>query len=167
MPFPRNILRIRPGPSGVITKDHIRHLAASTNTKKEGDISSVFASLSGNIPPPLSSRFADVKRKLIAGHEGAVALSWKRLLKALEKEVRTIEQRGSSIIPSIRYEELHNNFQDFKKDLRERGTGVIRGVVPLDIARAYKSDLEKYIRDNPSTKGKVYSTIKNGNQNLS
>jgi hypothetical protein len=133
---------------------HRRYLTAVAATKKEGDISSVFASLSGNTPPPLSPKFADVKRKLIQGREEAVAASWKRLLKGLEQEIKIVERRGSSIIPSIKYDDLQQNFPKFEKDLKERGAGVVRSVVPQDIARAYKDDLEEYIKANPSTKGK-------------
>ncbi len=124
-----------------------------TTSKKEGDISSVFASLSGKAPAPLPARFADVKRKLIQGREQKIRKSWDRLLKALEKQVKQVEELGSAIIPSVRYDELHDKLPEFQKDLKERGAGVIRGVIPQDEARAYKSDLEEYIKANPSTRG--------------
>jgi hypothetical protein len=124
-------------------------------SKKEGDISSVFASLSGNAPEPLPHRFANVKRKLIQGREEAVTASWERLLNALEKEVKTVENLGSLIIPSIQYDEMRRKFPEFQKDLKERGAGVIRGVVSQDEARYYKTDLEEYIKANPSTKGNL------------
>jgi hypothetical protein len=136
-----------------MTSATIRTATTAVASKKEGDISSVFASLSGNAPAPLPPRFANVKQKLIQGREEAITASWKRLLKALEREVRKIEELGSSIIPSIQYDELHDKFPEFQTDLKERGAGVIRGVVPQEEARAYKTDLEKYIKANPSTKG--------------
>jgi Protein of unknown function (DUF1479) len=110
-------------------------------SKKEGDISPVFASLSGNAPKPLPGRFANVKWKLIQGREEAVTASWERLLKALEKEVKTVEEIGSLIIPSIQYDEMHDKFLEFQKDLKERGASVIRGVVSQNEARGYKPNL--------------------------
>lgn len=140
-------------PTRIMTRRATRTLTTAVASKKEGDISSVFASLSGNAPEPLPPRFANVKRKLVQGREEAITASWKRLLKALEKEVEIIEDLGSSIIPSIKYDEMHDKFPEFQKDLKERGAGVIRGVVPQDEARRYKTDLEEYIKANPSTKG--------------
>jgi hypothetical protein len=136
-----------------MTSGTTRTLATAAASKKEGDISSVFASLSGSAPIPLPPRFADAKRKLIQGRGKAITASWKRLLEALQKEVKTVEKLGSAIIPSIQYGELHDKLPEFSKDLKKRGAGVIRGVVPQDEARAYKTDLEEYIKANPSTKG--------------
>ena len=132
---------------------------AAVASKKEGDISSVFASLSGKPLVPLPPRFADLKRKLIQGREQEISQSWERLLKALEKQVKQVEKLQSAIIPSIQYNELQDKFLGFQKDLRERGVGVIRGVIPEDEARAYKNDLEEYIKANPSTKGMYASAL--------
>jgi hypothetical protein len=153
VPVSRALARPLQTSARIVTTGTIRSLTTAVASKKEGDISSVFASLSGNAPAPLPPRFADVKRKLIQGREEAITASWKRLLEALEEEVRKIERLGSSIIPLINYHELQDKFPNFQEDLKERGAGVIRGVVPQDEARSYKSDLEEYIKANPSTKG--------------
>jgi len=68
--------------------------------KPIGDISSVFPSLSGNTPPPLPQRFAELKQQIVAGHEAAVQASWDRLLPQLATEVNTIRQHGSSVLLS-------------------------------------------------------------------
>jgi len=137
-----------------MTTTSLRTVTTAVTSKKEGDISSVFASLSGKAPAPLPTRFADVKRKLIQGREEAITASWKRLLRALENETRKIEELGSAIIPSIQYSELNDKLSKFQEALKVRGAGVVRGVVPQEEARAYKNDLEEYIKANPSTKGK-------------
>ncbi|RDL29969.1 Clavaminate synthase-like protein [Venustampulla echinocandica] len=135
---------------------HHRHVTTSTQSqfksKKEGDISSVFVSLSSGAVEPLPERFADVKRQLVGGREGKISASWRRLLKALEQEVETISTRGPAIIPTIKYEELDANLPDFQADLKKRGAAVIRNVVPQSEARAYKEEIERYVKANPSTK---------------
>jgi hypothetical protein len=130
-----------------------RYMGTVTQSKKEGDISSVFASLSGQAPNPLPNRFADVKKDLASGHEEKLIASWKRLLKEIEAEVRIISNRGPAIIPSINFTDLHSNAPEFHQDLKRRGVAVVRGVVPRDDARAYKAETERYVKANPSTKG--------------
>ena len=138
-----------------------RAMATVKQTKKEGDISSVFVSLSGNAPEPLPARFAHVKRTLIEGREEQVKASWIRLLRTLQKKTAEVERLGSAIIPSVKFDEIHATFPTFQKALKETGVGVIRGVVPQEVARSYKDDVERYIKDNPSTKG-IYLNEKHG-----
>ncbi|KAJ6093520.1 hypothetical protein N7486_008809 [Penicillium sp. IBT 16267x] len=128
----------------------------STNTqtpRKEGDISSVFVSLSGDgKAAPLAERFADQKKKLIAGRGDQLKRSWDRLLCKLRDEVETIEHRGSDIIPSINFRDIHAAPRSFHDELRKRGVAIIRGVVPEAEARGYKEEIEAYARANPATK---------------
>jgi hypothetical protein len=70
---------------------------SSTTTREVGDISSVFASLSGKAQEPLPSRFSDLKKRLIAGNEEAVKASWQRLLVSLEDEIEEVKQLKSSV----------------------------------------------------------------------
>jgi len=127
-------------------------------TRKEGDISSVFVSLSGVTPDPLPQRFADIKRQLIQGSESAVTASWKRLLEQLAVENQIVKQKGPDIIPSIQFRDLQNPSQDFISDIKKRGVAVIRGVVPEDEARGYKNEVEDYVKLNPWTKGNTTSS---------
>ncbi|KAL4889772.1 hypothetical protein BDV59DRAFT_210063 [Aspergillus ambiguus] len=120
--------------------------------RQEGDISSVFVSLSGKENAPLSQRFAEQKKRLIAGREDQVKASWDRLLHQLREEVQLIEERGSDIIPSIDFKDIHNAPKKFQNELRKRGVAVVRGVVPEHEARAYKEEIESYARANPGTK---------------
>ncbi|KAG9235168.1 hypothetical protein BJ875DRAFT_281489 [Amylocarpus encephaloides] len=129
-----------------------RFAQTSTQARKEGDISSVFVSLSGVTPPPLPTRFADVKKVLATGHEAKLKVSWGRLLKALEEEVKVISSRGPAIIPSIQFEDLKSNPGGFYEELRWRGAAVVRSVVPREEARKYKEETERYVAANPSTK---------------
>jgi hypothetical protein len=130
-----------------------RCMGTAPAAKKEGDISSVFVSLSGVTPPPLPTRFGDVKKELAIGHEQKLTASWGRLLKGIEEEVKIISNRGPTVIPSINFLDLDSNLSDFQRDLKKRGVAVVRGVVPKDEARAYKGEIERYVKANPSTKG--------------
>lgn len=121
-----------------------RCLATSTQMPRtEGDISSVFISLSGKDKTSLPSRFADQKRRLIAGREDQVKRSWDRLLCKLRSEVCTIEKRGSDIIPSIEFKDIQAAPLSFQDELKKRGVSIIRGVIPEAEARAYKEEIEE------------------------
>ncbi|KAJ5819761.1 hypothetical protein N7474_005352 [Penicillium riverlandense] len=129
-------------------------LSTSTQTpRKEGDISSVFVSLSSKgEAAPLDERFAEQKRRLIADRGDQLKRSWDRLLCKLRDEVRTIEERGPDIIPSIDFKDIHAAPRSFHEELKKRGVAVIRGVIPEAEARGYKEDIEAYVRANPGTK---------------
>lgn len=127
---------------------------AAEPPRKEGDISSVFVSLSGVKQEALPERFADQKRRLIAGNEKQVKDSWDRLLRNLREEVRTIRELGSNVIPSIDFKDIKNAPESFQQELRKRGVAVVRGVVPEAEARSYKESIEDYVRANPHTRGK-------------
>jgi hypothetical protein len=130
-----------------------RWMGTAPRSKKEGDISSVFVSLSGVAPQPLPKRFAEVKKELATGHEQKLTASWGRLLKEIEEEVKIISRRGPAVIPSINFTDLDSSLPDFHEQLKRRGVAVVRGVVPKDEARAYKEEAERYVKANPSTKG--------------
>lgn len=144
---------LRPA-SHTFPKPISRQMTTSAQTsRKEGDISSVFVSLSGKEQTPLPQRFADQKKRLIAGREDQVKKSWDKLLYGLREEVRTIEQRGSDIIPSIDFSDIQAAPRSFQDELRKRGAAIIRGVIPEAETRAYKEDIEAYVWENPQTKG--------------
>ncbi|PKS11173.1 hypothetical protein jhhlp_002934 [Lomentospora prolificans] len=120
--------------------------------KEEGDISSVFVSLSGATREPLPTRFRDLKYSLVAGKEDKVIASWNRLLKALAVENDLISTWKSAIIPSIEFNNLEFEIEKYKPEIQKRGAAVIRGVVPEAEARLYKFEIEEYVKKNPHTK---------------
>lgn len=126
--------------------------AVTAAAKKEGDISSVFVSLSGAAPEPLPQRFADVKTQLIAGHEEEVRDSWVRLLKALREETKVIKDSGNAVIPQIEYTDLDKPSEEFSRQHKDRGVALVRGVVSEDQAILWKKDIQDYVRRNPHTK---------------
>jgi hypothetical protein len=122
--------------------------------KKEGDISSVFASLSSSGPTPLPARFASLKSSLIQGHEAALTSSWSRLLASLRSEIDLITTTGSSIIPTLPFSEIknHSRLLPFSRCLHKRGVAVIRNVVSEQEALGWKEEIKEYIARNPHTK---------------
>jgi|SRR5277367_1581207 len=71
--------------------------AASTLTKKAGDISSIFSSLSGKRSDPLPARYSELKKRRIAGKEDAVSRSWHRLLDSLKQEIAEVKREGNKV----------------------------------------------------------------------
>ncbi|KAF2638254.1 DUF1479-domain-containing protein [Massarina eburnea CBS 473.64] len=121
-------------------------------SRRAGDISDAFASLSGQEFKPLTPEYAELKARLIKGNEDAVRQSWNRLLEDLRKEIPLIVEQGSNVIPQIDFKDIDNAPEKFSKELKERGVAVIRGVVGEKEALGWKEDLREYIRQNPQTK---------------
>jgi uncharacterized protein YbaR (Trm112 family) len=120
--------------------------------KKDGDISSVFRSLSGgDEAETLPARFADVKQALVKD-KSALQESWNQLLVRIRQETEYIKEQGSACLPEIEFADIKNPSKGFQDALRQRGVAIVRQVVPEKEAREFKEDVEKYIATNPSTK---------------
>ncbi|KFY33829.1 hypothetical protein V494_07279 [Pseudogymnoascus sp. VKM F-4513 (FW-928)] len=128
--------------------------SASTESRKEGDISSVFSSLSGEVQKPLPQRFAEQKQRLINGNEDAVRHAWNSLLPQLRQEIEEIKSTGPAIVPELDFKDIGhpNTQQDFAKRLKKTGVAVIRDVVSEEEALGWKSEIREYIKQNPQTK---------------
>ena len=107
-----------------------RTATTATAQKKEGDISDAFASLSGMQFGPLESRFAELKSRLILGHEDALHDSCNRLLTSLRDEIPIIAELKSKVIPEIDFNDIGNASPEFVSEHRKRGVAVIRNVIP-------------------------------------
>ena len=127
--------------------------AINTNSKKEGDISDSFASMSGREHRMLPERFRDLKLALVAGHEAEVQEGWQRLLNELKKENDLVAIQGSRTIPEIEFSNLDSDLVRLADDIKTRGAAIIKGVIPEAEARSYKTEIEEYVRKNPTTKG--------------
>ncbi|KAK3114314.1 hypothetical protein LTR53_007487 [Teratosphaeriaceae sp. CCFEE 6253] len=136
-----------------ISRSLTRSLAnAAPSQKQEGDISDAFASLSGMEFKPLDPRFADLKRRLIAGNEEALSHSWHRLLASLRHEISLIAAQGSNVIPQIDFADLDAASPAFRGEHKKRGVAVIRNVLPDQDVLEMKRELREYIAANPHTK---------------
>lgn len=127
--------------------------AAGPQTKREGDISDSFASLAGIKNEPLPDHFRLLKLSLVAGREDKIKASWERVLSRLKDENDIVAKKGSRVIPEVRFDHLDEDLNKAKDEIKKRGAVVMRGVIPEEEARAYKFELDEYIRKNPQTKG--------------
>ncbi|KAF1966340.1 DUF1479-domain-containing protein [Bimuria novae-zelandiae CBS 107.79] len=132
---------------------HTRTAATQATSKRAGDISDAFTSLSGQRFSPLAAEYADLKTRLIRGNEDAIRLSWERLLQDLREEIPLIVEKGSKVIPEIDFKDIDNAPEEFNEALRKRGVAVVRGVVSEEEALGWKESLREYIKANPQTKG--------------
>lgn len=99
-------------------------------------------------------RFAKIKTDIVSGKEEAIPASWKRLLHALREEVDCIASHNPDIIPTIDFKDISNTAKAecFSRDLRKRGAGIIRGVIPQEEALGYKREAIEYLASNPQTR---------------
>lgn len=126
--------------------------AASTFTKKAGDISSVFPSLSGKKSPPLPARYSELKKRLISGKEDAVTQSWHRLLSSLKGEIAEVREKGNKVVADVEFKDIANGTvpQSFLDSIRLRGVGIVRNVLPRAYALELKQKALEYIEANKS-----------------
>ncbi|KAI1736386.1 hypothetical protein F4680DRAFT_259579 [Xylaria scruposa] len=101
----------------------------------------------GTQPVPLPSRFASLKKRLVAGHEAALEASWTRLIIALRDEIKYIDERRTELIPSIDFTDINDaaKVTPFESSLKRHGIGVIRGVVPPEDAGRWVEETKKYL----------------------
>ncbi|KAF3920430.1 hypothetical protein ABW20_dc0104358 [Dactylellina cionopaga] len=130
--------------------------------KAEGDISSVFASLSGETERPLPPRYQDLKKTLIANNAEKVQASWNRLIDSLKESVEEAKVLRERIIPSVSFADLTNGKLSPKtiNEIKKRGTVVVKGVFPAAEALEMKEHTRAYIAANrditKNFKGQVF-----------
>lgn len=122
---------------------------ASNGHYLHGPPCSIFAEITEALPLP--SRFARIKQGLIAGKEDQIKASWVRLLVKLKAEIDIVANNGPDIFPSIEFDHLKKGSEtaEFSAQLKERGVGVIRGVIPQDVAAQWKAETNQYLEEDP------------------
>ncbi|KIR34050.1 hypothetical protein I352_03283 [Cryptococcus deuterogattii MMRL2647] len=122
----------------------------------EGNISSVFASLSGEGEKPLPPRFAELKRTIIGdeANQRRLVAGWGRLTKRLAEAAQEIEEKQQDIIPQTTYNEFINGgSEELTTRIKNCGAVIIREVVDQQTALKWLEDAKAYIAKNPSVKG--------------
>ncbi|ODN76798.1 hypothetical protein L202_05400 [Cryptococcus amylolentus CBS 6039] len=124
--------------------------------REEGDISSVFSSLSGEKERTLPPRFAELKRSIIGdeANQQRLVASWGRLTQHLAKVAHEIESGQQDCIPETTYDEFINHrTPGLEQRIKTCGSVIIRDVVDEQTALNWLADLKSYIDLNPSVKG--------------
>lgn len=134
---------------------------ANIGGKAEGDISTIFTSLSGATHDALPQRFADLKKTIVgtsSKEHQKLTESWRDLLAELQVSLREIQQKGSAIVPEVSFEELTSSRDGpaWIKEVAKRGVVIVRDVVPDEQALAWKQQVLDYIKANPQVKGKRF-----------
>lgn len=111
------------------------------------DMEPPVSSFYGAEPIPLPQRFANIKRRLVAGREADVEASWRRLLAVLRAEIAHVEGRKGDVVPTIEFDAVDDpvKAECFGQSLRRYGVGVIRGVVLARDADSYMADTLHYL----------------------
>ncbi|SCV57157.1 related to DUF1479 domain protein [Fusarium fujikuroi] len=130
----------------------LRRCMTSLASKKEGDISDAFTSMSGVKREPLPDRYRQLKLKLLQGREDKIVQSWNKLLRELKRENEIVAKKGPGVVPQIEFKDLESSSDALREEVKKRGVVVVRGVVPEGEARAYKAEVEEYVARNPSTR---------------
>ncbi|SCO50636.1 related to DUF1479 domain protein [Fusarium fujikuroi] len=130
----------------------LRRCMTSLASKKEGDISDAFTSMSGVKREPLPDRYRQLKLTLLQGREDKIVQSWNKLLRELRRENEIVAKKGPGVVPQIEFKDLERSSDALREEVKKRGVVVVRGVVPEGEARAYKAEVEEYVARNPSTR---------------
>lgn len=100
-------------------------------TKRTGDISDSFVSLSGGEQAPLPDRFRQLKLDLVRDREKDIIAGWKRLLRTLREENEIIDSKGTAVIPQVEFSDLDSGLDSkVKEEIKKRGVVVVNGVIP-------------------------------------
>lgn len=117
--------------------------------------------LSPTTPPDLGPRYAQIKQRLVKPENvEAVTASWKRLLRALEKENASIAEHGTLLVPVVEWADIVANGHQLPKDIADRfkkvGTIMVKGVVSRDQIDVWFDDLVQFCKDHPEAAGYTF-----------
>ncbi|KAL1413606.1 hypothetical protein Q8F55_001381 [Vanrija albida] len=122
--------------------------------RPEGDIGSVFASLSGEEAAVLPARFRDLKRAIINdADKAALTASWGRLTTRLARAADEIEGAQQAAVPTVAYDDLIHADAGTIAKIKRAGALVLTDVVPRAEAEQWLAETEDYIKANPQVKG--------------
>ncbi|KAL7419631.1 hypothetical protein Q5752_005544 [Cryptotrichosporon argae] len=123
--------------------------------RAEGDIGSVFASLTGEAEQPLEPRFLDLKREIIgdAANQARLVDSWARLTARLAQRADEVARKKQAVIPTVAYDALVAGDAAAVDVIKACGTAVVTGVVSEQQALDWLDEIRDYVRANPQVRG--------------
>ncbi|CZR51284.1 uncharacterized protein PAC_01159 [Phialocephala subalpina] len=83
----------------------------------------------------------------IYGQE-AITKAWLKVCKDLETLTEEIAEKGTSIIPEVKYEDMLTLSDEKREELKKRGCFVVRGVVEEKLAKSWFKDVKQFYQDN-------------------
>ncbi|TXT15591.1 hypothetical protein VHUM_00094 [Vanrija humicola] len=129
-------------------------MAGRRKPRAEGDIGSVFASLSGEEAAVLPPRFRDLKTQIINDADrAALTASWGRLTERLAQAAEEIETAQQDAVPTVAYDDLINADAATVQRIKRAGALVLTDVVSRAEAEGWLADVEAYVKANPQVKG--------------
>jgi len=100
------------------------------------------------------SSFLDLKRKLVsATTQERLIASWNDILGELATRTAEIAQAGPNFIPQVNFADLEKLTPEEIDVITRKGSVVIRGVVDIETASGWKTELEEFIKVNPQAEG--------------
>lgn len=76
--------------------------------------------------------------------------SWLKTCAELAKCTETLAEKGTSAIPEVQYEDLFTLSDERKKELKEVGGFVVRGVIDREQADKWFTELKEFVAENRS-----------------
>lgn len=106
-----------------------------------------YSSSKGEADP--TGSFLQYKQEIVSiyGQE-AIQKAWLKVCKELESLTEEIADKGTSIIPEVKYEDMLTLSEEKKEELKKRGCFIVRGVVSEEQATTWFNDLKQFYQDN-------------------
>ena len=106
-----------------------------------------FSAAKGEADP--TGELLQYKKDIVAIYgEEAIKKSWLKVCKELESLTEEIADKGTAIIPEVKYEDLFEMGKEKKEELKKRGCFVVRGAVSKEQAMTWFGNLKGYYADN-------------------
>ncbi|ODV67138.1 DUF1479-domain-containing protein [Hyphopichia burtonii NRRL Y-1933] len=113
------------------------------------------------VPEDLDPRFAALKAKLVDPQkQEAVVASWKRLLKALEKENQKIIENGTAYVPTVEWKDIVANDYELpasaSSEFKTKGSMMVKGVIEKNQVDQWFDELVTFCKEHPETAGYTF-----------
>ena len=114
----------------------------------------MYSQSSGTSQDWFSVMCSEIKKNL-APDPDVLSSAWGRLMTALEKEVKEMQEKKQDIIPQIDYEAISENNGHFPNanDIKKRGVVVVRNLLSESEALEYRDELKDYLKLNAGKYG--------------
>ncbi|KAK7678194.1 hypothetical protein QCA50_018760 [Cerrena zonata] len=110
------------------------------------------------VPEDLDPRFAALKAKLVDPQkQEAVVASWKRLLKALEKENQKIIENGTAYVPTVEWKDIVANDYELpasaSSEFKAKGSMMVKGVIEKSQVDQWFDELVTFVKNTLKQQG--------------